>query len=96
MLFVQAVVLSTPLAEGRAGNGPSAHVEADGTRTHYSHTEATCAFCSQHSVHSLLLKPARLLASTQVDGGTRLGAQIVAPRSYTGLSTRSRAPPPAA
>ena len=40
------------VVEGHQGLGAAAHVEQSGTRTHYTHDDATCAACQARSIHS--------------------------------------------
>lgn len=49
-MAAQLAVALSPLAEGRERDWGS-HVEADGARQHYSHSEATCAACQARSIH---------------------------------------------
>ena len=45
------MVMAT-VVEGHQGLGAAAHVEQSGTRTHYTHDDATCAACQARSIHS--------------------------------------------
>ena len=46
----QLVLALAPLAEGREDRMAS-HVEADGTQTHYAHSDGTCISCQARSIH---------------------------------------------
>jgi hypothetical protein len=49
-MAAQLAVALSPLAEGRERDWGS-HVEAAGSRQHFSHSEATCAACQARSIH---------------------------------------------
>ena len=49
-MAAQLAVALSPLAEGRERDWGS-HVEAAGSRLHFSHSEATCAACQARSIH---------------------------------------------
>lgn len=49
----QFMLVLAPLAEGRAGVGMRAHVEAHGTASHHVHEEATCVACQARSLHGV-------------------------------------------
>lgn len=49
----QLVLVLAPLAEGRAGVGMGAHVEAHGNASHHVHEDATCVACQARSVHGV-------------------------------------------
>ena len=46
----QLVLAIAPLAEGREDRMAS-HVEADGTQTHYVHSDGNCISCQARSIH---------------------------------------------
>ena len=46
----QLVLAVAPLAEGREDRMAS-HVEADGTQTHYAHSDGNCISCQARSIH---------------------------------------------
>ena len=46
----QFVLAVAPLAEGREDRMAS-HVEADGTQTHYAHSDGNCISCQARSIH---------------------------------------------
>ncbi|HSQ29943.1 MAG TPA: hypothetical protein VLN49_08845 [Gemmatimonadaceae bacterium] len=55
-MAAQLAVALSPLAEGRERDWGS-HVEADGARQHYAHSEATCAACQARSIHGTTGRP---------------------------------------
>ncbi len=93
LFLVQAVVVSTPLAEGRSGPGAQQHVEARNEQRHYAHAEANCAFCAVRTIHA----PAATAAARQRPPGVaRRDVRIVLllpPSSDFPLPHLSRAPP---
>lgn len=56
-ITAQLVVALAPLAEGRDGRMAS-HVEASGSASHYTHSEASCAACQARSIHGTTSRPA--------------------------------------
>jgi hypothetical protein len=53
----QLVLAVAPLAEGREDRMAS-HVEADGTQTHYAHSDANCISCQARSIHGTTVRTA--------------------------------------
>lgn len=49
----QLALVLAPLAEGRAGVGMRAHVEANGSASHHVHEEATCVACQARTLHGV-------------------------------------------
>jgi hypothetical protein len=93
LLLVQAVVVSTPLAEGRSGPGARQHVEARNEQRHYAHAEANCAFCAVRSIHApAATAPARSARSVVLHRGVR-AVLLLLPSTDFPLPHLSRAPP---
>jgi hypothetical protein len=89
----QLVLCSASVLEGRFGADARAHVEANGTRIHHAHDEASCAACTgRHLLASSNLEAARPLILARSEPGQRF---VYAPASWAACSsdTRSRAPP---
>jgi hypothetical protein len=53
----QIVLALAPLAEGREDRMAS-HVEADGTQTHYAHSDGNCVSCQARSIHGTAVRTA--------------------------------------
>ena len=53
----QFVLAVAPLAEGREDRMAS-HVEADGTQTHYTHSDGNCVSCQARSIHGTAVRTA--------------------------------------
>jgi hypothetical protein len=88
----QFVLALAPLAEGREDRMAS-HVEADGTQTHYAHSDGNCVSCQARSIHGT----APRTASSAYDGATRSSSvtSIVERESAADVYAQSnpRAPP---
>ena len=76
-MAAQLVVAVAPLAEGRDGRMAS-HVEASGSNSHYTHSDATCAACQARSIHGTASRPSvKLLTDTSAPGRLVRGAERV-------------------
>lgn len=53
----QLVLALAPLAEGREDRMAS-HIEADGTQTHYAHSDGNCISCQARSIHGTTTRTA--------------------------------------
>lgn len=51
----QLVLAVAPLAEGREDRMAS-HIEADGTQTHYAHSDGNCISCQARSIHGTTVR----------------------------------------
>jgi len=65
----QLVLAVAPLAEGREDRMAS-HVEADGTQTHYAHSDATCISCQARSIHGTTVRTASSVFEGEVRAST--------------------------
>lgn len=75
--IAQIVVAVAPLIEERDGRMAS-HVEADGTRTHVTHNDATCAASQARSIHGATEAPSTPLLCAGLAADARIpGAELV-------------------
>ncbi len=89
----QLVLCSSSVLEMRFGADARAHVEANGTRLHHAHDEASCAACTgRHLLASSELEAARSVAFVHSAPGLRFTYEP-ATRAAFRFDTRSRAPP---
>ena len=93
LLLVQVVVVLTPLAEGRAGAGVVAHVEAQSNGHHYEHAEANCAYCAARSIHSVAVPVPEVHRAHVAHGSLIVAREIEQPSAESGPPHHSRAPP---
>ena len=88
----QLVLAVAPLAEGREDRMAS-HIEADGTQTHYAHSDGNCISCQARSIHGTIAGA----ASSAFEG--EVGSSAVTPlvdRVWSGVvhvHSHPRAPP---
>lgn len=89
----QLVLCSASVLEVRFGADARAHVEANGTRIHHAHDEASCAACTgRHLLASSELEAPRSAAFVHSAPGLRFIYEP-ATRVAFRFDTRSRAPP---
>lgn len=91
-MAAQVAVALSPLAEGRERNWGS-HVEADGARLHFSHSEATCAACQARSIHGATGRASSPVLVVRHVGSApaQVGLDVVSSDSYP--QDNPRAPP---
>jgi hypothetical protein len=93
LLLVQAVVVLTPLAEGRAGAGVVAHVEAQENGHHYQHAEANCAYCVVRTIHAAAVAVPTPARAHVAHGGLVIARAVGHASAESGPPHHSRAPP---
>lgn len=88
------VIAILPFADANVGRSAPAHVEAYGTKTHYTHDEANCAAC----VARQLFGRTDLLVNVSlppVQPSEQVAVVVLPARSLSRFSvTTPRAPPP--
>ena len=93
VLLAQVAGIALGVTEGRDGVGAGTHIEAVGTKAHYSHDETTCGACQLRSMHGRVAAATRLAAGDDLrpteHGAPASRPPIVEPAS----SNHSRAPP---
>ena len=92
-MLAQLTGLALTVTEGREGLGAGTHIEAVGTKAHYSHDETTCGACHLRSMHGRVATPPRLAADEEY-GPADHDACAAQPCAADPLSSNlSRAPP---
>jgi hypothetical protein len=91
-ISAQLVVAFSPLAEGRDGRMAS-HIEARGSASHYTHSEASCAACQARSIHGTAARsPAPLIRDVIVATAVATTTTHIVSADFH-LQDNSRAPP---
>ena len=88
----QLVLAVAPLAEGREDRMAS-HIEADGTQTHYAHSDGNCISCQARSIHGTTVRAAS--SSFEGEVGSSATTAFVGHISPAAVHSQSnpRAPP---